>query len=150
RVSELAPARRGQLAMASDRLPATVLPSVPRVRSTDATVVSDYWVLTKPDVNLLIAVTTTVGFCLGARTDLSPLPWSRLLHALAGTVLVSGGAAALNQWMERRFDARMRRTARRPVASGRITPGRARVFGTLLSLAGLTHLLAAAGVNAAL
>ena len=136
--------------MASDRLVATVLPLVPRVRSTGATVASDYWALTKPDVNVLIAVTTAAGFCLGARTDLSPLPWSRLLHALAGTVLVSGGAAALNQWMEHRFDARMRRTARRPVASGRITPGRARAFGTLLSLGGITYLLASAGLSAAL
>lgn len=136
--------------MASDRIAATLLPLVPRLRSTGATAPSDYWALTKPDVNLLIAVTTAAGFCLGARTGLSPLPWFRLLHALAGTVLVSGGAAALNQWMEHRFDARMRRTARRPVASGRITPGRARAFGTLLSLAGITYLLASTGVSAAL
>jgi|SRR6185436_9405878 len=136
--------------MATDRIVASVGPLVPRARPTGATVASDYWALTKPDVNLLIAITTAGGFCLGARTDLSPLQGLRLLHALAGTVLVAGGAAALNQWMEHRFDARMRRTARRPVASGRITPGRARAFGTLLSFAGVAYLLASAGVIAAL
>jgi protoheme IX farnesyltransferase len=132
--------------MATDRVVPTVAALVPRARPTGATVVFDYWALTKPDVTLLVAVTTAAGFCLGARTDLLPLPWFRLLQALVGTVLVAGGAAALNQWMERRFDARMRRTARRPVASGRITPGRARTFGALLSLAGVAYLLATTGV----
>jgi protoheme IX farnesyltransferase len=135
--------------MATDRVVTTVVPFAARARSTNATV-SDYWALTKPDVTLLVAVTTAAGFCLGARTDLLPLPWFRFLHALVGTVLVAGGAAALNQWMERRFDAQMRRTARRPVADGRIAPGRARAFGLLLSLAGVAYLLAATGVVPAL
>jgi protoheme IX farnesyltransferase len=69
----------------------------------------------------------------------------RLLHTLAGTFFVASGAAALNQWMERRFDARMRRTARRPVAAGRIEPVRALAFGTLASLAGGADLLLAVG-----
>jgi protoheme IX farnesyltransferase len=136
--------------MATERAVATVVPLVPVAHGAGATVASDYWALTKPDVNLLIAVTSAVGFALGARLDVQPLPWFRLLHALAGTVLVSAGAAALNQWMEHRFDARMRRTARRPVASGRITPARARTFGTLLSLAGVAYLLATTGVIPAL
>ena len=75
------------------------------------------------DVNVLIAVTTAAAFALGSRDALSALPWWRLFHTLAGTVLVASGAATLNQWMERHFDARMRRTARRPVAAGRIAPG---------------------------
>ncbi|HEY8151521.1 MAG TPA: heme o synthase [Vicinamibacteria bacterium] len=132
--------------MATDRAVATVVPFVPRARPNGATVVSDYWALTKPDVTLLVAITTAAGFCLGARMDLLPLPWFRFLHAMVGTVLVAGGAAALNQWMERGFDARMRRTSRRPVASGRITPGQARMFGTLLSLAGVAYLLATTGM----
>src|SRR5262245_39520242 len=80
-------------------------------------VLSDHWAMTKPDVNLLIAITTATAFCLAAKDGGAPFPWVRLLHTLAGTVLVASGAAILNQWMERRFDALMRRTARRPVAA---------------------------------
>jgi heme o synthase len=122
---------------------------VPRGHAARATVLADYWALTKPDVNLLIAVTTAAAFALGSRAALSALPWWRLFHTLAGTVLVASGAATLNQWMERHFDARMRRTARRPVAAGRIAPRRARWFGTLLSLGGVAYLLAATGLLAA-
>src|SRR4030095_4320549 len=107
-------------------------------------VLADYWAMTKPDVNLLIAITTAAAFCVGA-AELPQLPWMRLLHTLAGTVLVASGAAALNQWAERRFDARMRRTARRPVAGGRIEPARALVFGALMALAGVAYLAATVG-----
>ena len=115
-----------------------------------AAVISDYWSMTKPDVNLLVAITTAAGFCLGARADIQPLSWLRLFHTVAGTALVASGAAALNQWMERQHDARMRRTAQRPVAAGRIAPSRARAFGILLSLAGVVYVLVAAGLLAAL
>ena len=135
--------------MATDRILAMVVPRVPPARATRATVLSDYWALTKPDVNVLIAVTTAAAFALGTRAALSDVPWWRLFHTLAGTVLVASGAATLNQWMEHHFDARMRRTARRPVAAGRIAPGPARRFGTLLSLGGLAYLLAASGLLAA-
>jgi len=118
---------------------------VPRVHVSRATVFSDYWTLTKPDVNLLIAITTASAFGLAVPAD-SHFPWIRLLNTLAGTALVASGAAALNQWMERRFDARMRRTARRPVAAGRIEAGRALAFGTLTSLAGIAYLLGAVGL----
>jgi len=136
--------------MATDRILATVVPLVPRARSTRFSVLSDYWSLTKPDVNVLIAITTAAGYCLGSRADLSPLSWLRLVHTLMGTVLVASGAATLNQWIERELDARMRRTARRPVASGRVEPGRARTLGILLSLAGIAYLLAVTGPLAAL
>src|SRR5262249_25073691 len=102
------------------------------------------WAMTKPDINLLIAITTAAAFCMGA-AELPYLPWMRLLHTLAGTVLVASGASALNQWAERLFDARMRRTSRRPVAGGRIEPARALAFGALVSLAGVASLAAAVG-----
>jgi protoheme IX farnesyltransferase len=136
--------------MASERIAAATVVPFARPRAQRATVASDYWALTKPDVNVLIAITTAAGYCLGSRTDVSPLSWLRLLHTLLGTTLVASGAAALNQWIERELDARMRRTARRPVASGRIEPGRARAFGILLSFAGVAYLLAATGPLAAL
>jgi protoheme IX farnesyltransferase len=119
---------------------------VPRVHVSRSTVLSDYVALTKPDVNLLIAITTASAFGLGVSAEASHFPWMRLLYTLAGTVLVASGAAALNQWMERLFDARMRRTARRPVAAGRVEPGRALAFGALASLSGIAYLLGAVGL----
>jgi protoheme IX farnesyltransferase len=121
---------------------ASVVPSRP---STGSTVVSDYWGMTKPEVNFLIAVTTAAGFYLGSSATPSHVPWIALVRTLAGTLLVAGGAAALNQWMEYPFDARMRRTARRAIAAGRIDPIHALLFGVLLSLAGLTYMFLAVG-----
>lgn len=111
---------------------------------------ADYWAITKPDVNFLIAIATAAGFCLASPAAVSPFPWMRLLHTLLGTVLVASGAAALNQWMEHPFDAKMRRTARRAIAAGRMEPDRALLFGTSLALAGTTYLMLTAGVVAAL
>jgi len=63
-----------------------------------------------------------------------------LLHTLLGTVLVASGAGALNQVIERNFDAQMRRTARRPIADGRIVTSHALAFGIVLALAGSLYL----------
>jgi protoheme IX farnesyltransferase len=107
-----------------------------RGHAVRSSVLSDYWTVTKPEVNILIAITTVAAFWLGCPKPLAHFPLALLLHTLFGTVLVASGAATLNQLIERRFDAEMRRTARRPIAAGRIGPGHALVFGTLLSLAG--------------
>jgi len=109
-----------------------------------STVLSDYWGITKPEVTFLVAVTTAAGFYMGSVAAPS-LSWISLLHTLFSTVLVAGGAAALNQWMEHPFDAMMRRTSRRAIAAGRIDPSHALMFGTFLSLAGLGYMLLAAG-----
>src|SRR5215471_5339207 len=93
-----------------------------RDEGTGFRVLSDYWSLTKPEVNFLIAITTAVGFYLGSAAAASHFPWTSFLHTVVGTLLVASGAATLNQWMEYRFDAEMRRTRRRPVAAGRIEP----------------------------
>jgi len=133
--------------------PVPVAPAVPLVRRrplAGSAVLSDYWAITKPEVNLLIGITTAAAFCIGTPAALPDFPWVKLLNTLLGTVLVASGAAALNQSIERRFDARMRRTARRPVAAGRIEPIRALTFGTMLSLAGLAYLVLAAGALASL
>jgi protoheme IX farnesyltransferase len=106
----------------------------------------DYWSLTKPDVNLLIGITTAAGFVLGRPQQLHGFPFIQLVHTLIGTMLVAGGTGTLNQLIERRFDALMRRTASRPVAAGRIEPWRALVFGLLLSSLGAIEL--AVEVNA--
>lgn len=113
-------------------------------------VVADYWALTKPDVNLLILITTAAGFCLARATPEVGFPVLLLIHTLAGTLLVASGTATLNQYLERRFDAQMRRTNRRPLAAGRIEPSRALWFGIALSVFGAIYLAAAVNLLASL
>ena len=103
-------------------------------------VLSGYWSLTKPEVNFLIAVTAGAGFWMGAPASLSHFPWTSLLHTLVGTVLVASGAATLNQLIEVRFDAQMRRTARRPLVSRKIGKSHALCFGISLSVIGAIYL----------
>ena len=64
---------------------------------------ADYWSLTKPEVNLLIGLTTAAGFCLGRPQGLDGFPFIRLLHTVVGTLLVASGTGTLNQFLERRF-----------------------------------------------
>jgi protoheme IX farnesyltransferase len=106
--------------------------------------ISDMWALTKPDINLLIAITVLVSFLL-ARHDTGALSILSALSATLGTLLVSSGAGALNQFMERRFDGRMRRTGRRPLVKGSVAPHAALLFGGIVSALGLLYL--ALGVN---
>src|SRR6202047_1976557 len=80
--------------------------------------VRDYYTLTKPEVNLLILMTTSAGYYLASR---GPLRIAGLVNTLVGTLLVASGTATLNQWMERVWDGKMRRTASRPLPSGRLT-----------------------------
>ncbi len=121
-------------------LAALDMPVVQRGHLVRSSVLSDYWTLTKPEVNFLIATSTVAAFCLGSPKPFVHFPWMLLLHTLLGTVLVASGAGTLNQLIERRFDAQMRRTARRPIAAGRIEPIQALIFGSLLSLAGTIYL----------
>src|SRR5579862_250737 len=112
-----------------------------RLRSSAA--LADYWALTKPDINFLIAITTFAGFYLGYPGRLDAFPALLLIHTLLGTVLVAAGTGTLNQYIERQFDSQMRRTVRRPVASGRLEPSSARRFGIALSVAGSIYLAVA-------
>lgn len=115
-----------------------------------ASIVSDFWALTKPEVNTLIAVATFAGFYLGYPGRLDDFPCWLLVHTLFGTLLVASGTATLNQYLERRFDAQMRRTARRPLAAERLRPETGRRFGIVLSVAGEIYLAFAVNVLASL
>ncbi|HEV2349913.1 MAG TPA: heme o synthase [Terriglobia bacterium] len=99
--------------------------------------VADYWTLTKPEVNSLVVASSLAGFYLGWRGAMNYL---LLFHTLAGTLLVASGTATLNQWFERVSDARMRRTANRPLPSGRLSAPEALWFGIVLSVAGGLYL----------
>jgi heme o synthase len=108
---------------------------------------ADYLELTKPRVTSLVVVTTAVGFYLGSRGAVDP---ALLLHTLLGTSAVAAGTSALNQYVERRSDAKMERTRRRPLPDGRIQPVRALTFATFLSAAGMLYLAFAVNLLTAL
>lgn len=112
--------------------------------------ISDYWALTKPEVNFLIAVATFAGFYLGHATQSQHFPFPLLMNTLLGTLLVASGTGTLNQYVERRFDAQMRRTARRPLAAGRLKPFVVLRFGLALSVMGSIYLAIAVNVLASL
>lgn len=120
------------------------------LRSMRPTLLSDYWALTKPEVNFLILITTFVGFYLASATDGMPFSFTGLFNTLLGTLLVASGTGTLNQYLERKFDAQMRRTARRPAAAGRLKPTSVLVFGVVLAVAGSIYLAAAVTLLASL
>ena len=115
-------------------------PAMKGRRFTASTLLSDYWALTKPEVNFLILITTFVGFYLGCANAGRQFSFLALFNTLLGTLLVASGTATLNQYIERRFDAQMRRTARRPAAAGRLEPHAVLAFGIVLSVAGSIYL----------
>src|ERR1700689_3420572 len=100
-----------------------------RPASSLRSAIPDFLALTKPEVNFLIVIATFTGFYLGYPGDLPNFPLERMLNTLCGTLLVASGTGALNQYLERRFDAQMRRTSRRPIAVGRLRPSAAAWFG---------------------
>ena len=105
-----------------------------------STLLSDYWALTKPEVNFLILITTLVGFYLASANEGRPFSFAGVVNTLLGTLLVASGTGALNQYIERTFDAQMRRTARRPAAAGRLSPSSVLAFGTALAVTGSIYL----------
>jgi protoheme IX farnesyltransferase len=109
--------------------------SAARTRSFTRT--GDFISLTKPRLNFLVLLTTAAAFSLGSRPDTT---FADLIHTLAGTFLVAGGAAALNQVWERTTDQLMRRTRQRPMAAMRMTAAHGTLFGVLLTIAGAAQL----------
>ena len=98
----------------------------------------DYVELTKPRLSLLSVLTALVGY-LSARPAFDPL---KLLFVVLGTSLAAGGVAALNQWLEYETDAKMKRTADRPIPTGKVATGSAFVLGMLMCIAALFLLFA--------
>lgn len=101
-----------------------------------------YLALTKPRITWLILMSTGIGYYFGHS---GPLDWLLVFHALLGTALIASGTATLNQWYERDADARMKRTAGRPIPAGEVAPRNALLFGLALLVAGEIEL--ALGVN---
>ena len=99
--------------------------------------VSDFVKLTKPGLTSLVLFTVFIGFCAGTGR---PFPLLLLCHTLAGAGLMAGGAGAFNMYLERELDGLMKRTALRPLASGRIRPGPALFFALAITVAGFVYL----------
>jgi len=98
---------------------------------------NDYVTLTKPRIISLLLVTAVATMFVA---DPSGPALSTILWTMLGGYLAAGGAGAINHYLERESDARMERTADRPLASGRISPGRGLAFGTALGIAAFVQL----------
>src|SRR5882762_655329 len=99
--------------------------------------VSAYVELTKPRITTLIVLTSAAGFCLAGRK----VDYVALLTAMIGIALLSSGIATLNQYIERDLDRLMRRTADRPLPSGKLAPWEALWFGVGLTVLAEVYLL---------
>lgn len=106
----------------------------------------DLMVLMKVRLNFFVLVTTFFGFLIHSRMDMD---WMKLLHTILGTAAVAFGSAAFNQLMEVDLDARMKRTADRPLPSRRMDPLVAFGIGWILSAVGIIHLAVQVGNLAA-
>ncbi|MAQ93645.1 protoheme IX farnesyltransferase [Rubrivirga sp. SAORIC476] len=100
---------------------------------TASTLLSDYKELLKPGITAFVVVMAAAGYLLGAT---GPVDWRVLLGLMVGTGLTGGGAAALNHVIERKHDARMARTASRPLPGGRMGPVHATLYATACVVAG--------------
>ena len=98
----------------------------------------DYKELTKPNVVLLMILTSIIGMCMAVP---GAVPLQPLILGNLGIALCAGAAAAVNHLVDQRVDRRMARTHRRPVAQGRLGPWQAGIFAAVLGVAGMTILL---------
>lgn len=100
-----------------------------------------WWELTKPRLTALAVLMGVLGFSLSRSLGDLPFSWPAFLGMLVGICLVGISCSALNQYLERDLDARMRRTERRPLPAGQIAPAKALRLGVLTGLVGTLVLL---------
>ena len=120
--------------------PATVATPRPTGLTAARQVVADYVALTKPKVQSLLLLTTVTTMYVAGDPSIG-----LVIVTVIGGYLAAGGAGAVNHYYDRDIDARMARTADRPVPSGRVAPAAALWFG--IALAALSFLLLATVVN---
>jgi protoheme IX farnesyltransferase len=111
---------------------------------------ADLLELTKPRIAVMVALTAATGFVMASPGTVGSIDLLLLIHAVVGTGLVAAGAGALNHVVEREHDARMNRTARRPIAAGRIDPDLGLLYGVAVAVLGLAYLAAAVNLLTAL
>lgn len=93
-----------------------------------------YLALAKPRITVMVALCAAAGYALASR---GALDWTRLAWTVIGVALASASTGCLNQVLEADLDARMKRTARRPIPMGQVAPGTAHALGLLWGAAGL-------------
>jgi protoheme IX farnesyltransferase len=120
--------------------------TIERARTHRLARVVDYIELTKPRIGVLVLATVAVSYCCARWGQPEPLV---MVHTLLGTLLVASSASALNQWLERRLDLRMDRTAERPLPAGRLTATEALTFAALTIVVGELYLAVAVNLQAA-
>jgi protoheme IX farnesyltransferase len=109
-----------------------------RARAAGGTRLADYLELTKPRIVLLELVTVAVAMQLASPMGVAP--WL-LVNAVLGAALVAASAGTFNQWWEQAGDAKMNRTASRPLPAGRLSPREVLWFGTITFVVGVAHML---------
>lgn len=120
--------------------------------SHSSTWLADLWECTKPGITLFVIISMAIGFLLGSLSGSATgagawtLSWGHFAAALIGTWAVASGTAAMNMVFERDYDALMRRTAARPIPSGRLTASQGTFFALTLLATG--YIILFIGVNA--
>jgi protoheme IX farnesyltransferase len=118
----------------------------PRRRGEMLALLRDYIALTKPRIISLLLLTTVAGMFVAEPSGLSI---SAILWTMLGGYLAAGGAGAINHYLDRERDARMARTRKRPLPSGRIPPSHALAFGVVLGALAVVQLALTVNVLAA-
>ncbi|MEL7832411.1 heme o synthase [Fodinibius sp. Rm-B-1B1-1] len=113
----------------------------------DTQKVAAYYELTKPGITFSVVASMLIGFVLGSGTHIN---YITLIHATLGTWLIASGTAAHNQFLEWRYDGKMKRTKKRPVPASKISPKNSVIFSLALITGGLLYLLIAVNAVAGL
>jgi heme o synthase len=112
---------------------------------THPATIADYVRLMKPELTLLSVLTAIGSTSLAMR---GTLHYQFLISTLVGTTLVGGAAGVLNQYIERQYDALMKRTEHRSLPAGFVQPNAALIFGLVLAGSGIVYLFVAANITA--
>ncbi|MDB5343754.1 MAG: protoheme farnesyltransferase [Schlesneria sp.] len=107
---------------------------------------ADYIEIAKLRISLMVLMTVSVGYVLALQEAASYVP---LLHACLGVSLSAIGASAVNQWIERKTDGRMRRTMNRPLPAQRLAPAEVLTLGLVCAIVGSGYLLMTVNVMTA-
>ncbi|MDZ4820565.1 MAG: heme o synthase [Planctomycetota bacterium] len=118
----------------------------PERRTLVLSKLADYLELTKPRIAVLVLVTVAVAAYIGSWSVISPMLY---VHTLLGTALVAASASALNQLIERNTDAKMNRTADRPLPAGRLSQFEVLTFGLITISVGIVYLMLAVNLTTA-
>jgi len=114
--------------------------ATPTVAAARPSLLADYATLFKLRVSTMVVITSAAGFYLGClRSGISPFNLG-MVQALAGIAIVTCGASALNQSLERKTDRQMHRTRNRPMAAGRISLAHGLLVGFAATFLGSLYL----------